>query len=190
MALKPLIGRNFGDEHPQVQAILIYFGVHHSTGSNSPEYQLRLTRAPVGVHQSTKAIFGSLQPPYRFQWTMDPILNNDLVSRWEPPEGLMKRLFMSHCQLWNLEEKVTTGGMWETHTHTLTHAFMAGLAKDYHILPILATHLSTERSWIQIPRPKRLWGRESSNPAVSQPRRFNEIVWSCFLILFCLYLYT
>ena len=97
---------------------------------------------------------------YRFLWTMDisgPILNNDLVSKWDSSKGL-NSFFISHCQE-NFKKRLLYNGrdMGDTHRHCL--------AMDYPSV--------------------RTGKQQSSGFTVYQPGRLNQIIWSCCLRLFC-----
>ena len=137
-----------------------------STSWGSTEHQLGFTRVP---RQFLDPSNGQWTP----FWTMILLAGENHLKDWWKVCSCPIASFEILKKRWQQEG-------FGRHTHT--HAFMAGLAKDYHILPILATHLSTERSWIQIPRPKRLWGRESSNPAVSQSA--TQIPWDSLILFF------
>lgn len=124
---------------------ILGMNIHKSNTSWGSPYQLGFTRVPRQFLDPSNHRIGSNGQWTPF-WTMILLAGENHLKDWWKVCSCPIASFEILKKRWQQEG-------FGRQTHTLTHAFMAGLAKDYHILPILATHLSTERSWIQIPRP-------------------------------------
>ena len=131
----------------------------------SPQYQFKLPKVPVEDHQSTKAI--AVLPTTVIigsygQWTS--VGPFWIMILWASEIHLKDWIVSSFPIARKTSRKgyCTTGGIGDTHTDTAWQ-------------------------WIT-----HLWGRESSNPAVSQfisqedsIRSFDLVVWDCFVMFRC-----